>query len=133
MTHVTAGHRWFTWLCARDGLDPVAAFRQAVQTHFWGALKGPFNVADRAKAGLSPAFYENLQGQATVLGVPPANAPAVSSGSNMQEASQSAVAPIEARPNANAGSGTLSFDGDKQQITEMVPDAGQPTTHIGYA
>ena len=23
VTHVTTGHRWFTWVCARQGVDPV--------------------------------------------------------------------------------------------------------------
>ncbi len=41
VTHVTAGHRWFTWLCAREGeggegglgVDPVVAFREEVKLH----------------------------------------------------------------------------------------------------
>ncbi|WWC71932.1 uncharacterized protein I206_105891 [Kwoniella pini CBS 10737] len=41
ITHVTTGHRWFTWL---------------------GKIKGPFNSADRLKAGLTPDFYEDLHG-----------------------------------------------------------------------
>ncbi|KAG8735423.1 hypothetical protein FRC10_010615 [Ceratobasidium sp. 414] len=64
VTHVTAGHRWFTWVCARLGQDPVEAFRREVKTHFSGALKGPFNTVDRARAGMGPEFYENLRGEA---------------------------------------------------------------------
>ncbi|KAG9120742.1 hypothetical protein FRC07_003640 [Ceratobasidium sp. 392] len=67
VTHVTAGHRWFTWACARLGEDPVEAFRREVKTHFSGALKGPFNTKDRARAGMSPEFYENLRGEAADL------------------------------------------------------------------
>ncbi|KAG9092043.1 hypothetical protein FRC06_000271 [Ceratobasidium sp. 370] len=64
VTHVTAGHRWFTWACALLGEDPVEAFRREVRKHFSGALKGPFNTVDRARAGMGPEFYENLRGEA---------------------------------------------------------------------
>lgn len=68
VTHVTAGHRWFTWLCAREGeggegglgVDPVVAFREEVKLHFDGGLKGPFNEVDRKKAGLTKEFYEGM-------------------------------------------------------------------------
>ncbi|CAE6495630.1 unnamed protein product [Rhizoctonia solani] len=64
VTHVTAGHRWFTWACNLLNEDPVQAFRREVRAHFSGALKGPFNVVDRARAGMSPDFYEDLRGEA---------------------------------------------------------------------
>ncbi|OWZ35820.1 hypothetical protein C349_05036 [Cryptococcus neoformans var. grubii Br795] len=63
ITHVTTGHRWFTWLCAKQGLDPIATFRSEVETNFRGKIKGPFNTEDRLKAGLTPDFYEDLTGQ----------------------------------------------------------------------
>ncbi|KAI1782602.1 DUF455-domain-containing protein [Ganoderma leucocontextum] len=63
VTHVTTGHRWFTWVCAKEGVDPVAAFREEVKRGWRGDLKGPFNTVDREKAGLTPAFYENLKGE----------------------------------------------------------------------
>ncbi|KAL0571544.1 hypothetical protein V5O48_010420 [Marasmius crinis-equi] len=79
VTHVTAGHRWFCWACERgvggsgegagggDGeggvkVNPVKAFREEVKRHWKGEIKGPFNVEDRERAGLSPAFYEDLRG-----------------------------------------------------------------------
>ncbi|CAE7180501.1 unnamed protein product, partial [Rhizoctonia solani] len=65
VTHVTAGHRWFTWACNLLGEDPVQAFRREVRAHFSGALKGPFNTVDRARAGMSPDFYEDLRGEAS--------------------------------------------------------------------
>ncbi len=64
ITHVTAGHRWFTYICAEEGVDPVETFRSEVQRHFVGALKGPFNEVARREAGLTPAFYEDLRGEA---------------------------------------------------------------------
>lgn len=63
VTHVTSGHRWFTWLCERDGVDPVAAFREEVRKNWTGDLKGPFNVEDRERAGMTREFYEDLKGE----------------------------------------------------------------------
>ncbi|KAJ3509576.1 hypothetical protein NLJ89_g5151 [Agrocybe chaxingu] len=67
VTHVTSGHRWFTWICAQanegKGVDPVEAFREEVKRGWRGEVKGPFNVADREKAGLTPRFYEDLRGE----------------------------------------------------------------------
>ena len=63
LQHVTAGHRWFSWVCEADGVDPVATFREQVRLHFSGAIKGPFNEADRRKAGMTPDFYEDLRGR----------------------------------------------------------------------
>lgn len=27
VTHVTAGHKWFSWVCEQQGVDPIQAFR----------------------------------------------------------------------------------------------------------
>jgi len=63
VTHVTSGHRWFTWICENEGgLDPIATFREEVRKGWRGEIKGPFNVDDREKAGLSPEFYTDLRG-----------------------------------------------------------------------
>ncbi|KAF8150689.1 hypothetical protein B0H34DRAFT_729858 [Crassisporium funariophilum] len=69
VTHVTSGHRWFTWVCTQEGqeVDPVEAFREEVQKGWRGDVKGPFNVEDREKAGLTPEFYENLKGEMRVV------------------------------------------------------------------
>lgn len=64
MKHVTAGHRWFTFLCDRTGAEPVLTFRGEVKRHFNGTLKGPFNEIDRKKAGMTPSFYQGLSGEA---------------------------------------------------------------------
>ncbi|KAI0329484.1 DUF455-domain-containing protein [Cubamyces sp. BRFM 1775] len=63
VTHVTTGHRWFTWICAKQGVDPVQTFREEVRKGWRGDVKGPFNAEDREKAGLTPDFYENLRGE----------------------------------------------------------------------
>ncbi|KAJ1023110.1 hypothetical protein NDA16_003263 [Ustilago loliicola] len=65
ITHVSAGHRWMTWLCsnAQPRLDPVQVFRQEVRRNFIGRLKGPFNAEDRRKAGLDKEWYDDLVGE----------------------------------------------------------------------
>ncbi|KAI0065087.1 DUF455-domain-containing protein [Artomyces pyxidatus] len=77
VTHVTTGHRWFTWVCARDGVDPVSTFREEVRKGWRGDVKGPFNVDDREKAGMTREFYEDLKGEMDVeigtTGVKPLN------------------------------------------------------------
>lgn len=67
VTHVTAGHRWFTHICSEQGVDPVSTFREEVRQHFSGKLKGPFNEEDRLKAGLTRDFYEDLTGEASQM------------------------------------------------------------------
>ncbi|KAE9386031.1 hypothetical protein BT96DRAFT_1006486 [Gymnopus androsaceus JB14] len=69
VTHVTAGHRWFMWMCEQkqkeQGLvvDPVLEFREEVRRCWCGDIKGPFNIEDRENAGMSREFYEDLKGE----------------------------------------------------------------------
>ncbi|KAF5376496.1 hypothetical protein D9615_008665 [Tricholomella constricta] len=71
VTHVTSGHRWFTWVCEQEGnVDPVQAFREEVRRGWRGDVKGPFNVEDRGKAGMTREFYEGLKGE---MGMPQVN------------------------------------------------------------
>lgn len=63
ITHVTTGHRWLSWICQEEGTEPVDVFRANVKRYFMGAVKGPFNTADREKAGLQTGFYEDLDGR----------------------------------------------------------------------
>lgn len=56
-THVGAGSKWFTHLCAQNGDDPQQCFRDKVATYFAGQLKPPFNVEARTQAGLPESFY----------------------------------------------------------------------------
>lgn len=62
VTHVAAGHRWLCYICSNSSpkVEPVTVFRREVEAHFFGRLKPPFNVEDRAKAGLDPSFYQDL-------------------------------------------------------------------------
>ncbi|KAF7290702.1 DUF455-domain-containing protein [Mycena indigotica] len=64
VTHVTSGHRWFTWLCEREqGVDPITTFREEVRRGWRGNVKGPFNIEAREQAGLTREFYEDLEGE----------------------------------------------------------------------
>jgi len=53
--HVAIGNTWYRWLCARQGLDPVAHY--AVLAVQYGAprLRGPFNLEARSAAGFTAA------------------------------------------------------------------------------
>lgn len=60
--HVAAGQRWFEYVCARLGLEPIASWQALVRRHFRGSLKPPFNVDARAAAGFDAAYYRPLAG-----------------------------------------------------------------------
>lgn len=49
--HVEVGNRWYRYLCAVRGLDPLAHFRTLVRAHGAPRLKPPFNLAARREAG----------------------------------------------------------------------------------
>ena len=51
--HVAIGNRWYGWLCAQRGVDPVATFRRLLVEYDAPALKPPFNYAARREAGFS--------------------------------------------------------------------------------
>ncbi len=58
--HVAIGNHWYHWLCARDGLDPLAFYAQAAALHGAPRLKPPFNIAARRQAGFSEAEIQAL-------------------------------------------------------------------------
>jgi uncharacterized ferritin-like protein (DUF455 family) len=49
--HVAIGNRWYRWLCAREGLDPLAHFERLLATHHAPRPKPPFNLDARRRAG----------------------------------------------------------------------------------
>ena len=49
--HVAIGNRWYRWLCARDGHDPIAHFEQLLVAHHAPRPKPPFNLDARRRAG----------------------------------------------------------------------------------
>jgi uncharacterized ferritin-like protein (DUF455 family) len=63
--HVAVGNRWFAWLCARDGVEPLATFERLRQDHGAPRLKPPFNLAARRRAGFTPEELLALEQGAT--------------------------------------------------------------------
>jgi uncharacterized ferritin-like protein (DUF455 family) len=49
--HVAVGNYWYRWLCARDGLDPIAHYKKLAREFDAPRLKPPLNMAARLKAG----------------------------------------------------------------------------------
>ena len=58
--HVLVGNRWYGWLCARRGLEPIATYRELTRSHRAPRLRGPFNLQARAAAGFSPEELQAL-------------------------------------------------------------------------
>ena len=59
--HVAVGNRWYGWLCAQRGLEPVQAFEALRLQYKAPKLKGPFNLAARRAAGFNEAELSALQ------------------------------------------------------------------------
>jgi uncharacterized ferritin-like protein (DUF455 family) len=51
--HVAIGNRWYGWLCARRGLEPVATYAALALRYRAPVLRGPFNLEARRAAGFS--------------------------------------------------------------------------------
>ena len=58
ITHVAAGVRWYEWLCAKQGCDPIQAWHALLKEKFGGTLLGPFNNEARAEAGMNTKYYQ---------------------------------------------------------------------------
>lgn len=59
--HVAIGNRWYRWLCAQRGLDPVAAHAELARRHCAPRLRGPFNIEARRAAGFDEQELAALQ------------------------------------------------------------------------
>ena len=55
--HVAFGSKYFVKICKLDGISPEKAWKSAVQAHFRGGLKPPFNDSARLAAGLPRSYY----------------------------------------------------------------------------
>jgi len=51
--HVATGNRWYGWLCAQRGLDPVRSYAELTVKYEAPKLKKPFNLDARRAAGFS--------------------------------------------------------------------------------
>lgn len=55
--HVSAGTRWFNWMCDERRIPAAATWQDIVKRRFRGALRPPFNVSARHDAGLTQDYY----------------------------------------------------------------------------
>ncbi len=62
--HVAIGNRWYRWLCAARGLDPVATYAELAERHQAPRLRPPFNLAARRAAGFDDDELAWLTGSA---------------------------------------------------------------------
>ncbi|MBS0610407.1 MAG: DUF455 family protein, partial [Proteobacteria bacterium] len=53
--HVAIGNHWYGWLCARQGLDPMAHYALLVERYEAPRPKPPLNADARRAAGFSEA------------------------------------------------------------------------------
>lgn len=53
--HVAVGNRWFGWLCAQRGLEPLQAYADLAAQYKAPPLRGPFNIEARRAAGFTDA------------------------------------------------------------------------------
>lgn len=51
--HVAIGNRWYAWLCARDGLDPITSFAEFCRQYRAPVMRGPLNLEARRAAGFT--------------------------------------------------------------------------------
>jgi uncharacterized ferritin-like protein (DUF455 family) len=51
--HVAVGNRWYRWLCEREGLEPVAHYKQLRLRYQAPRLRAPFNTEARRLAGFT--------------------------------------------------------------------------------
>jgi uncharacterized ferritin-like protein (DUF455 family) len=59
--HVAVGNRWYSWLCAQRGIDPVATYAELTVRYEAPKLKKPFNLDARRAAGFSEVELSALQ------------------------------------------------------------------------
>jgi uncharacterized ferritin-like protein (DUF455 family) len=60
--HVAIGNHWYRWLCARDGLEPVAHYALLTEHYKAPKLRPPFNEDARRRAGFSADEIARLCG-----------------------------------------------------------------------
>ena len=51
--HVAIGNQWFNFLCQKDNLSPISAYRDLARKYCAPKLRGPFNLEARRRAGFS--------------------------------------------------------------------------------
>jgi uncharacterized ferritin-like protein (DUF455 family) len=66
--HVGIGSHWFRYCCAQEGREPLPVFLELLDDHFAGALRGPFNLEARYRAGFTPNEMQALVSAAKTPG-----------------------------------------------------------------
>jgi uncharacterized ferritin-like protein (DUF455 family) len=59
--HVAVGNRWYAYVCAQRGLDPVETYGKLAATYGAPRLRGPFNLEARRAAGFSEVELRDLE------------------------------------------------------------------------
>lgn len=59
--HVSVGNRWYHYLCAERGLDPVTTYADLAQRYRAPKQRGPFNLEARRAAGFTAEELAALQ------------------------------------------------------------------------
>jgi len=59
--HVAIGNRWYRWLCARAGRDPIVAYEELARQYRAPRPRPPFNLDARRAAGFDGAELAALQ------------------------------------------------------------------------
>jgi len=59
--HVAIGTRWFNYACEQKQLNAEETFKDLLQQHYAGELRGPFELEARKQAGFSDAELDSLQ------------------------------------------------------------------------
>ena len=59
--HVAVGNRWYRFLCAQRGLDPIATYAHLSDRYKAPHLRGPFNLEARRAAGFDEDELAALQ------------------------------------------------------------------------
>jgi uncharacterized ferritin-like protein (DUF455 family) len=61
--HVRIGNRWYHYLCAQRGVEPVATFRDLMATHRAPRPRPPFHYGARRAAGFSEEELRDLESE----------------------------------------------------------------------
>jgi uncharacterized ferritin-like protein (DUF455 family) len=69
--HVAIGNRWYAWLCAQRGLEPVAHYAVLARAHRAPRPRGPFYRTARRAAGFTDAELDALDAAALPSSPPP--------------------------------------------------------------
>jgi uncharacterized ferritin-like protein (DUF455 family) len=58
--HVAVGNKWYRWLCAQRGLNPISTYAELVEKYQPPKLRKPFNLEARRLAGFDGAELQAL-------------------------------------------------------------------------